>query len=91
MRCPACIAEGKTSRLDLIRGHPRGQGPQGAVHIFWDEGGAKHIHDHGTKRIAYRCSNNHHYEQTFKDRCPRAECQWNEQDLVKAGQKDLGQ
>ena len=87
MRCPACIEAGKTSRIyeTIIR-----PGTPGAVERFWDEAGLPHVHAHALRHTQYACSNGHHYKRTFLERCPRPVCDWNDQDLVKAGQKDIG-
>ena len=73
MRCPACVAEGKTSRLHMTVA-PTAPRP---VDRFWDEDGKMHVHDFTIRRSGFRCSNGHNYEQVFQSSCPRRECEWN--------------
>ena len=59
MRCPACVADGKVSRLDMVRGPTR----KGKLETFWDEADHKHIHDHAVRQLTWRCSNGHYYQE----------------------------
>lgn len=95
MRCPTCVAEGKTSRLDVKRVSPgtamRVLAPavMPSFERFWDEEGKIHVHDHEVRTSVYWCSNGHHHQIKTLGECPREECDWNQQPMVKAGREGL--
>lgn len=85
MKCPTCVAEGKTSRLNVRRR----VGSKLEVERFWDEEGKLHVHDNTIYAHNYWCSLGHHHRLATMGECPREECDWNQRPMVKAGREGL--
>ena len=48
-----------------------------ARHVFYDEGGNKHIHDGSFVTLFYSCSKGHDWEKTNYGNCINEKCEWN--------------
>lgn len=65
MKCPQCIEEGKTSRVQDIGSSRTLIGSRS----FYDEDGRHHHHDRNTTTTTYRCSNGHVWTEETKKSC----------------------
>jgi hypothetical protein len=90
MRCPECQKGDIPHKLRQDRLPPSPAIPPQFVARYWDEHDRLHIHDPGVYRIIYSCSNGHHYKSESLAKCPVKGCDWNDQEQVKEGQKELG-
>ena len=79
VKCPTCVAEGKTSRIHIHSGARTCMG----VTYFYDEDGAYHCHDPNFGGTYYVCSNLHMWDDG-PDRCPVTDCEWNKNKPVAA-------
>ena len=75
MRCPTCVAEGKTSVVSEIGEEAT---CMGCLPPFYDEAGRRHAHDPNTTTTHFTCSNGHRFERKWSVPCEVC-------DLVKAG------
>ena len=91
MRCPECLKSDRPHKLRHDRAQHGAPTPPQFVARFWDEADRLHTHDPTIYREVFSCSNGHHYKQDSRAKCPVKGCDWNEQEQVKAGQKELGQ
>lgn len=65
MKCPKCIAEGKTSKV-----YPGGSSVTlMGWDTYYDEDGKFHSHDPNWVTTAYRCSNDHNWTEKSKRPC----------------------
>lgn len=72
MICPECQKEGKKSKVW------QGSTVMTAMYSdsYWDENGKEHIHNPNDRATEYRCSKNHQWHITRKNKCPS--CNWPE-------------
>lgn len=87
MKCPACVEASLVSRVD--EHHAPKQ--RGAVERFFDEQGARHVHDMTVFTVVMTCTNGHAFTSSFRSRCVCRGCAWNETPLVKAGEMKIGE
>lgn len=86
MKCPACVEAGLKSRFSEHAAPKK----EGVLDRFFDEDGARHVHDLTIYTFVYACTHGHAYQQQFRSRCPCAGCAWNETPPVKAGSDPIG-
>lgn len=70
MKCPTCIAEGRTSRVTpgFTSSTLMGWSP------YYDEAGVYHSHDPNERRQSLSCSNGHRWTDVRVVPCPAAGC-----------------
>lgn len=82
MRCPLCAQAGNEHEL-MIDGNPARNLRQ--VTEYWDRDNKFHAHDRQRRGMNLRCSNGHAFTITFLSKCPRVDCEWNQQPETHAG------
>lgn len=72
MKCPTCVAEGKTSRVYPLGGFVTCM----ASYPYYDEAGNYHHHDPNTHTGSYQCSEGHKWSDSSKSPCPTCGDKW---------------